>query len=120
MDVTPLAVLGRPNCASGEATPDTYNRVLEIDVVPTERQELALPHPGLQGDETERAIWLLRKVSKEPRKFLVLEICGFLAFGTRPLRRRKFPHGVRVGIAVEDSGLETGTQHTQVFRARGG
>jgi hypothetical protein len=59
VDVAALTVLWRADATSREAAPNAHDGILEVDVVPAEREQLALPHSRLKGDEAHRAIGLL-------------------------------------------------------------
>jgi hypothetical protein len=112
IDVSSLAVLGRPNLASGVARPDANDRLLEVDVIPAEREQFALPHAGLQGAQAQRPEWLASKVGEESRQFVVLEVGSLLALRARPLRRRKLADRIRLRVPIEDGCLKTCAEHT--------
>src|SRR2546430_12138302 len=44
VDVSSLTVLGPPDRAAREARPDANDRLLEIDVIPVEREQFSLAH----------------------------------------------------------------------------
>ena len=73
--------------------------MVAVDVVPSERKEFSLSHSRFEGDKTERAVGLVVKVLKEPRKFVAFEVRGLLSLWPRPLRRRQFANWVRFRVA---------------------
>ena len=87
VDVSSLAVLGRPERAAGEARADAYDRLLEIDIAPAEREQLSLPHPRLEGDQAQCPERLGPKVREEPGKLFVLEVGSLFPLGTWTLCR---------------------------------
>lgn len=117
VDVTPFAVLWRPERAARPAPANAHDRLLEIDVAPSERNELSLPHSRLERDQAQRPIGRVVEVTEEARQLVILEVRGLLSLRPGPLRWRQLPDRVRIRIAVEDGGLPACTQHAQVLSA---
>ncbi len=68
VDVSSLTVLGRPDRAAREARPDANDRLLEIDVIPVEREQFSLAHSRFEGHQAQCSERLAPKVREEPRE----------------------------------------------------